>query len=276
MPLPRGPCLPAVLQAILLQRDPMGTLDAWRLQFGDCFTMNVAPVGKLVVTVDPAAVKRLLTGSPALYHAGEATARLLPFLGAGSVLLADESEHVLRRRRLSPTFRADAGASYRGWIASFTEDRMARWPHGRPIAVLPKVRALAFTVIARITLGEDAEPEFDELDRRLQRWISGPVVLAAWLRRGVATAWLSTVLRRRQADVDELLIRIFRARRGRLDLDQRSDLLSGLLWDQGVNREGPISDADLCDEIRALLVVGHETTASALAWAVELLAHHPA
>jgi cytochrome P450 len=63
-------------------------------------------------------------------------------------------------------------------------------------------------------------------------------------------------------------------RRRASDLAERDDILSLLL---GARHEdgSPMSDAELRDELLTLLVAGHETTANALAWAVERLIRHP-
>jgi cytochrome P450 len=75
--------------------------------------------------------------------------------------------------------------------------------------------------------------------------------------------------------VDELLFEEIRSRRSARDLAERDDILSLLL--QASDEEGrPMSDRELRDELMTLLVAGHETTATALSWAVELLARHPA
>ena len=65
-----------------------------------------------------------------------------------------------------------------------------------------------------------------------------------------------------------------RARRRDPDVDEREDILSLLV--QARHEDGePMSDEELRDELMTLLVAGHETTATSLAWAVERLVRHP-
>ena len=74
---------------------------------------------------------------------------------------------------------------------------------------------------------------------------------------------------------DELIYEEIRARRDAPDLAERDDILSLLL--QARHEDGSrMTDQELRDELMTLLVAGHETTATALAWALERLARHPA
>jgi len=80
--------------------------------------------------------------------------------------------------------------------------------------------------------------------------------------------------RRMMEGVDRLLYPVIEARRRERDLADRDDILSLLL--QARHEDGrPMSDVELRDELMTLLVAGHETTATGLSWAVELLARHP-
>jgi cytochrome P450 len=81
--------------------------------------------------------------------------------------------------------------------------------------------------------------------------------------------------RRLMERIDELLYPEIDARRRGPDLGERDDILSLLL--QARHEDGrPMSDRELRDELMTLLVAGHETTATALSWAIVLLARHPA
>ncbi len=77
------------------------------------------------------------------------------------------------------------------------------------------------------------------------------------------------VFDRVRVPVDALLGELITARRADPDLEEHADILSMLL--AGTDMD----DATLKDELLTLLVAGHETTATALAWALERLARHP-
>jgi cytochrome P450 len=76
-------------------------------------------------------------------------------------------------------------------------------------------------------------------------------------------------------DVDSLLYEEIAQRRRAGDLEHRADILSLLLQARHAHGDRPMSDVELRDELMTLLVAGHETTGTALAWAIERLARHP-
>jgi cytochrome P450 len=253
-------------------------LQGWARRYGDSFTLSILPVGQLVVVTDPAALRKLFTGDPSIFRAGEATARLLPALGAGSILLADGEEHLRRRRRLLPLFHGESLASQADSIAEIAERELGRWPVGRRLPVLPRMRWIAFQVIARLVLGSVEPGRTAELQARLTRMLSGTSILASWYpwpaRRG-ATRGPWAAFERRVGAVDELLLEQIRARGAALARAEPGNALSLLLSDHGEPSQ-VLSERELCDELRSLLIVGHETTASALAWALAELARAPA
>lgn len=273
--LPRGPRAPGWIQTLRLQRDPVGALQVWAGRYGDCFTLSILPVGRLVVVTDPAALKELFSGDSNVFRAGEAAARLLPILGAGSILCTDGEEHLHRRRHLLPVFHGEGPAGHT-WIAELAERESDRWPLGRPVPLLPHMRAIAFEVISRLVLGPFEQPRVDELHARLSRMLSGASLLASWHRwpvPGLEPRGPWKRIERRRSAVDELLLEEIRRRRARSDVSER-DALSVLVG--GAKDALAPSDGDLCDELRSLLIVGHETTAAALAWALTELARAPA
>ena len=138
------------------------------------------------------------------------------------------------------------------------------------------MQAITLEVIVRAVFGI-TEPsrvaEFrNALRTMLNRMTSGP-----WLGAAIALASLigrDRVERVGQVTggltaVDMLVLDEIGRRRAASDLAARNDILSALM------RSG-MSDAELRDELITLLVAGHESTATALAWAFERLLRHPA
>lgn len=259
-----------------MQRDPLGALRVWAGRYGNCFALSILPVGRIVVVTDPAVLKEVFGGDPNVFRAGEATARLLPILGAGSILFADGEEHLRRRRRLLPVFHGEGLAGHTAWIAELAGRESDRWPLGRPFPLLPRMRSIAFEVISRLVLGPLEQPRVDELHVRLARMLSGASILASWRPwpvRGLEPRGPWERLERRRRAVDELLLEEIRRRRARRDGAEPEDALS-VLAVEAEDIPTP-SDRELCDDLRSLLIVGHETTAAALAWALTELARAP-
>src|SRR3954462_5117080 len=76
-------------------------------------------------------------------------------------------------------------------------------------------------------------------------------------------------------EVDDLLLAEIAEHRERPDLEEREDILSMLMtaeFEDGTRME----DKELRDQLMTLLLAGHETTATALAWTFDLLLRHPA
>ncbi|HYG96043.1 MAG TPA: cytochrome P450, partial [Solirubrobacterales bacterium] len=77
---------------------------------------------------------------------------------------------------------------------------------------------------------------------------------------------------RMQEEVDEVLFALIAERRA--EGGDRADVLAMLL--EATHEDGsPMSDEEIRDELLTLLVAGHETTATALSWAMERLTRHP-
>jgi cytochrome P450 len=279
--LPPGPRWPASAQTVALLQNPVGTLVGCQRRYGDCFTLRLLPAGTVVVVGDPPSVERVMTGDPTRFHAGEATGRLLPFIGTGSVLRADEGLHDARRRLLVRRLRGAAVAADREWIADLAESEVGRWPTSRPFALLPRLRELTFRVICRIALGIDDARRAAELRRSIEHMLVAPASLSLllpslWRRRG---CWSPrSVFEHRRAAAEVTLRREVRRRAAGAHQDDVASLLARSLedGDERAPAPGRASEDALVDELLALLLVGHETTATALAWTLERLAWHPA
>jgi cytochrome P450 len=277
--LPPGPQATPVRQAVAWVRRPLGLLEDCRRQFGDIFTLRLAGMPPLVMLSDPANIREVLTGDPRTLRSGEANAVLQATLGRRSLLLLDGDEHLRERRLLLPAFHGERMRRYGEVIAGVAEREVARWPVDRPLALAPAMRRIALEVIGRAVIGIDEPARLAALTRALRRLLDATtrparLLLLMALQPGgpVMRTWQRTsptLLR-----VDELLYDEIARRRADGSGAGREDILSLLL--QARDEDGaPMGDRHLRDELMTLLVAGHETTATALAWAFERLVRHP-
>jgi cytochrome P450 len=133
------------------------------------------------------------------------------------------------------------------------------------------MQRITLEVIMRTVFGVQDGPRRERLRRMLSNlleWGSNPSRMAMLATLGPERIGRLGMFRRVRAPADELIYEEIRSRREASDLEERDDVLSLLL--QARHEDGsPMSDEELRDELMTLLVAGHETTASSLAWAVE-------
>lgn len=281
MPLPDGPPLPATLQTLLWILWPLGFMDACRERYGDVFSVRFAGLAlgrTLVFVADPDGVRTIFGGDPEELRAGEGNAPLQALLGRHSLLVLDGREHLRQRKMIAPPFHGERMRRYETVMRDITEEQMRTWPRHQPMAMLPAMQRITLEVILRAVLGFDAAHERDRMRVLLQRMLrlgSGGAQLAAMafvpVELGGVTPWGRFVRAKRAVDA-ALMAQV--ARRRAEGTAGRDDVLS-LLLDARDDEGRTLSDDELRDELITLLVAGHETTATALSWALDLVLHHP-
>jgi cytochrome P450 family 135 len=273
--LPPGPPWPAIIQTALVVRDPLGYIERCIHRYGDVFRLRFIGMGDLVYVANPEGVKEIFTGDPETFHAGESNEFMEPILGPASVLLLDEKAHLRQRRLLLPPFHGDSVRRYVELMREIAEREVAGWPLGVPFPIRPRMQAITLEVILRAVFGIERADRLEQLRSVLPRLLatSNVVVWLPWLRRNLGpwSPWARFMRVRRAAD--DLLYGEIRRRREEGDIE-RDDILSMLLRARGEDGE-PMSDGELRDELMTVVVAGHETTATALAWAIELLLRNP-
>lgn len=275
MALPPGPRTPAVVNTARFARRPLETLLGWQRRFGNVFTVKLMVFGTGVYVAEPEEIRGLFTGDQSDLHAGEANAPLAAILGDHSVLVLDGPEHLRQRKLLLPPFQGAALGGLRPMIREVTNAEVDRWTIDSEFSMRGRMQALTFDVICRAVFGV-YEPERVE---RLRRAMLGVIEMSTWffapglVRRDLGRYSPGGVLARRMRAADELLYEEIERRRQVSDLDERTDVLSLLL--RARDEDGrPMSDVELRDELMTMLAAGHETTATGLAFAFDLLLHN--
>jgi cytochrome P450 len=242
------------------------------------FTIRLPYEGTWVFDSDPEAVKQVFTGDPRLLHAGEANVVLLPVLGDQSVLLLDEPEHMAQRKLMLPSFHGQRMKAYGDVMAEVAAAEIDRWPVDAAVRMRPRMQAITLEIILRAVFGVDEGERLTRLRDELRttlNLLSNPRRALFLVLLGPERLRRFPLFRRQMERIDGPLYEEIRARRGAKDLAEREDILSLLL--QATHEDGrPMTDQELRDELMTLLVAGHETTATGLSWAIELLARHPA
>jgi cytochrome P450 len=272
-----GSHAPALIQGLRYMRDPFGFLSRYREQYGDIFTVNFPFFGQIVYVASPELVKEVFTGSPAVFHAGEANATVLePALGPSSVLTLDDEAHMRQRKLLLPPFHGEQVRRYGELIEAVARREMETWPVGEPFALRPHTQRITLSVILRAVFGIKDEARINRATELIDEF-SGRVttiIRLPYLRRdlGPGSPWRRFL--RARADLDAFIFEEIALRRAEAAGEERDDVLSLLLrarHDDG----SPMSDSELRDELVTVVGAGHETTATALAWAIERLLRNP-
>src|SRR4051794_410439 len=273
--LPPGPRVPSIVNALRYAHDPLRFFPRLRERHGDIFTVSFPDFRRVVYLAEPSLIRELFTGDPAQLHAGEANATVLePAVGPRSVLTLDDDEHILQRKLLLPPFHGKAVERYREIIREAAQRDLATWPVGEPFGVRPRTQSITLEVILRAVYGLSDPARFararsvtGEFAKR-----SDALLLPSFMKRGRRGPW-GRFIRSRHA-LDALVYEEIALRRSHADGDGREDVLSLLMRAQH-DDGSPLSDRELRDELVTIVGAGHETTATALAWAVERLVRHP-
>lgn len=274
--LPPGPRAPALLQIVRWIAQPLDLLDDCHRRFGDVFSLRAPGQGRFIIVSTPELIKQVLAADSDVLLAGVGNATLLePMLGKHSLLTLDGREHLRQRRLLLPAFHGERMHAFENIMREITETSFEEWPIGQPFALHPWMQSITLDVILRTVFGVASTSTHHELRDQLVEildvatnpWLLFPGMVGLdpfrfpWLR--------ITKLKRA---LDDSLYRLIAARRR--DPAGGTDVLAMMLEardDQG----NAMTDVEVRDELVTLLLAGHETTATALAWTFDQLLANP-
>ncbi len=290
--LPAGPTTRTIVNMVRWVAKPLPWLDELNERYGNVFTMYLprldAPV---VIFAEPSAVRELWTGDPQYLNAGQANVILRSVLGKDSLLVLDGERHLRERRLMLPPFHGERMKAYGDAMREVTAREISRWPIGRPFGVHESTQAITLDVIMRTIFGVGSDdPRLAPLRDALVRFttlgtsrigtaflLMTPPERAEHLQQLATRSWgrllpWAPIVRAMQ-ETDRLVRELITARR-REGTAGRTDILSMLL-DARDEAGVPMTDDQLRDEMLTLLVAGHETTATTLAWTLHHLLQHP-
>jgi len=275
--VPAGPAYPSLLQSIGLMRFRHRWIPHLHRKYGDVFSIRILPEGRwLVVFNRPEHVREIFAGDPEVFHAGKGNAILGPVMGEHSLLLVDSAQHKRARRLLMPAFNAHALRSYESMIEGLAKTEVGSWRGGVPFRSLERMNALTLEVILQVVFGVTDEARLGQLRPLVNRTVNvSPVVFLGWSapRLQGLGPWRRAF--ENQVALDRVIYAEIAERRRATDLESRTDVLSRLLLVRDEDGGG-LSDEELRDQLVTLLLAGHETTATALAWTLHELAKDPA
>jgi cytochrome P450 len=279
VPLPPEPASNPLVQTLRWTFRPLPFMQECRERYGDSFSLRFLGFERPMVLIsDPAAIKALYTERSHGLPPGR-NIILEPILGPRSVLLLEGPEHLARRRLMLPPFHGERMRSYEGTVEEIVTEEIDSWPLQQTFPIHTRMQAVTLEVMLRAVFGVAEGSRLERLRGMLATVLTETASPTAQLvglaarRFGGRGPWGRFEGQLKEAD--ELLYAEIAEHRARPDLAERDDILSMLMvaeFEDG----GHMDDAELRDQLMTLLLAGHETTATALAWTFDLLLRHPA
>jgi cytochrome P450 len=275
---------PPFLQSLQWIFDPLGYLQRNCQRYGDIFNAQISKnyTNSLAIVSHPQALQYILTHDhgPELTAPGEVNLLFKRLLGSNSMILISGTRHRTRRQLVMPPFHGDRLKAYSDLICQVTRDAIATWPLDQPFQVRTTIQQITMRVILQAVFGLYEGERYRRLETLLTSRLD-----AASRGLGLLTIFFPILqqdwgpwspghrMQQMAAAIDELIYAEIRERRASVEAD-RNDILSLLLVAQDEAGQG-LSDEELHDELMTLLVAGHETTATALTWALYWLHRYP-
>jgi cytochrome P450 family 135 len=271
--LPPGPRAPRLLQSRRWSREPLPFLEQCRGRYGNTFTLRLRHLGTWVLLADPEDVKRIFSADTNDLGVGVPNLALRPVLGAHSVMLSEEPEHMARRKLMLPRFHGERMREDAEVMTELAHREVRAWPVDEPFQLWPRMQALTQEVVMRAVFGDDGG-RLDRL-RSLLTNLTEAVNDEGRLRKLAlfGPRWLerSRGWRAAMAPVEAEVLAEVRRRRAEGE-SGRKDAVSILIEARGEDGS-PLSEKELRDELLTLLTDG--PTSSSLAWVFERLLRHP-
>lgn len=254
-------------------------MERCRARYGKRFTIRLPATPPFVMLSDPEEIRAVFTAPPEVLHPGEGAKVLAPIVGANSVILLDEGSHLEQRKLMLPAFHGEKMERLEGLVSDVARAEVESWPRAQPLELGARMQRLTMEVILRAVFGLDPGRRLDVLRDDLTAMLAfgdrpvsllpppGRLTAPVLERVGPFAQFL-----RVQRDADAQIFELIDERRA--DPGSREDILAMLL--EARHTDGsPMTAQELRDELMTLLVAGHETTASTLAWTLERVIREP-
>jgi cytochrome P450 len=261
-----------------LRRDMLAAYERAFERYGDVVRFRAGPPGarlELHLLCHPDGAHRVLAGAAANYRKDNVFyAEIRRAFGDG-LLTSQDAKWQRQKRFLQPLFGPKRVESYAGAMGEQVDDLVVRWRSRLPatLDLHDEMTRLTLGTVCRILFGEDVdqvqpvvqrtfEPLGDAVRRRAMAGLRPPRQWPTPVNRQLLRAE-----RGLHGVCDEIV-----ARR-RAGGEHREDMLGLLLAarDEGSS----LTDAEVRDQVLIFLLAGHETTSTALTYALRLLGRHP-
>lgn len=279
MTLPNAPKAPPFVQLIQWITAPLTYMDKCAKQYGDIFTAQVTNGEPWVMIHHPQAVQEMFN-SNAFHAPGSLNSILKLIVGEQSLVMFSGERHKRQRQLLMPPFHGERMRNYAQLICDIAQDVASKWSVDRPFVARRAMEELTMRVILQAVFGMDDGPRLQALRVLLASFLDttnsplrASILFLKWMQQdwGSWSPWGR--MKQRQRKIDDLIYAEIEERRLQPDAN-RTDILSLMMAARDENGQ-PMTDEELRDELMTLMFAGHETTATALAWAFYWIHHLP-
>ena len=267
--LPPGPRVPSLFQIFQWVFRPIPFMQHCAETYGDAFTLRIMGATPIVFFSDPATIKQVFTGDPERLQAGQANSRVFRlFVGPNSLLVLDGARHKRERRLLMPPFHGERMRLYGDMMSEITDRMIDTWPLETSFPIHSCMLEITLDIILRAVFGVREDARTARLRTLIIEYLGllvgrNPLLaLAAWRR-----------LTRLQGEIDRLLYDEIR-RCKELAQEGRTDIMAMLVAVRDEDGQ-PMRDEEIRDEMITMLLAGHDTTATSLAWVIHRLLQNP-
>ena len=278
--LPQGPQSFSLSQKLQWLTKPLEILETQAQIYGDTFTIpGLRGISQVVIT-NPQDIQKFFTADPKQLDSGEEAGVKLPLLGQNSILALSGDRHRRQRKLLMPPFHGERMRAYGKLISEIAEEVTSQWKIDETFSIRSSMQTISFEVIIKAVFGLEEGLRSQQLKAVLLEWLNPqrPLLQTLMLMFPILQRDLGSwspwghflVLRQR---MDELIYAEIADRRTKLE-SSGTDILSLMMAARDENGE-QMTDVELRDELMTLLVAGHETTATSLAWAFYWIHHQP-
>ena len=282
MTLPNGPKTPRILRIFrrfkLIFR-PLEYLEDYAQSYGDIFKIGGETSPPFVYISNPEGIKQVLTAEPELFAVGRGNRILRFLLGDNSLILMDGNAHQRQRQLMMPPFHGECLRNSSQLIWDITKQLTAQWEMGKPFPIRGTMQDITLRVILQVVFGIHQEERTQQLRHLITSLlnsfdtpITSSMIYFSFLQKdwGAWSPW-GRFLRVKQ-ELKRLIYAEIAERRAKMPdmtsfMSDYPELLSLLLLARDEDGQ-EMTDEELHDNLMSLLIAGHETTASALVWAL--------
>ena len=275
-----GPKDAKLVQTVRGILNPLYDLDSNYQRYGDIYLAESSIFPPQVIISNPQAIQEIFTADSKLFKSGTVNYITLPLVGSNSLLLLDGARHLQQRKLLMPPFHGERMKAYGQIIRNTTEKVINNWTPGKSVIAQSTMQEISLKVILHAVFGLSEGERYQQIQQLIINMFSlfsnplnATFLFVKSLQKdlGAWSPW-GGFLRQRQR-LDELLYQEIRDRKTQSE-PLGEDILSLLILARDEAGQ-PMSDVELRDELMTILFAGHETTATALAWALYWIHYIP-